>query len=120
MSSPDQWGRIRPPLASADRVDKADRMGAIAAPGASWVLIILRGIVFVGGICYALGATLVLAYGGLVDPIFMLAQLSLAPAAVVFWILASLTRAGDRWTLAYIGIWTLEALVVSIGSSLFW
>jgi len=122
MSSPDQRGPVLPPLAGAERVATAERKEAFAAPGASWALIVLRGIVFVGGIFCAFSVSQFLSYNGAVDPIFILAQLSLAPTAVAFWILASLTRAADRWTLAYIGIWALEvfvALVVSIGYTLF-
>lgn len=85
-----------------------------------WESVLLRGVVFSGGIFLALAVTLVLAYGGLVNTVFLWGQLSLAQVAVPFWVLASLTKASDRWTTAYVAIWASELLVVSIGSALFW
>lgn len=120
MTNPDQWGRVRLPPAGTSGRAGTGREQILITDRSWWALIIVRGTIFVGGIGLSLAATLVLPYGGLVDPVFMLAQLGLAPIAVLFWVMASLTKAGDRWTIAYICIWTTEVFVVWIGSTVFW
>ena len=111
MTTSDTWGRPRP-------LAPTERRGTTVAT--AWVLVAVRGLVFLGGMFYALGITFVLAYGGLVGEFLLWAQVSLVPVAVAFWILASCTQAGDRWTVAYLSIWAAEGVVVWVGSTLFW
>ena len=47
---------------------------------------------------------------------FVLAQLLLAPAAVVCWVQASVGSGGDRWTAGYVALWVLEIVVLRIGA----
>ena len=120
MTAPDKWGRLLPPPAERDGAARTGREKLLRTDRAWWASVLLRGVVFSGGIFLALAVTLVLAYGGLVHTVFLWGQLSLAPIAVLFWVLASFTKAGDRWTAAYVAIWASELIIVSIGSALFW
>lgn len=114
MSTPDSWGRVpTPPV-------PLGHSGTLATRQDAWVWAIFRGLIFLAGVFYALLISFVLGYSRMVNVAFFWAQLCLAPAAAIFWILASFTKGGDRWTAAYVSIWATEALVVSLGSELLW
>ncbi len=113
VTGTDGWGRPlaapQPPVAARrDRMTTSER----------WVWVALRGLVFVPGALFAMVLAANLGYFGQPLP-FVLGQLSLAPAALVCWILASGTTGGDRWTAGYLAVWTLEIGVLLVGTWLF-
>ena len=112
LGSPDAWGR--PP---ADPLPRLSRVAAMSRTE-FWVWVVLRGLVFVPGFLFALYFTLGLGYGG-IHVGLLLAQLSLAPAAVVCWVLASVGKGGDRWTAGYVAVWVVEILTLYIGARIF-
>ncbi len=96
----DQWGRPAPEPISVD--SGAESLGAKA----------LRSVI--RGTTYILGALLVftivwgLGWTGSFGNWFLLAHLSLVPAAGICWVLAAVTPAGDRWTVGYVMVVALD------------
>ena len=68
-----------------------------------WVLAVLRGVLFLGSAFCALVFTAGLAYSGSVPVIVLYAVLSMAPAAIVCWVLTA-TKGGDWWTFGYVAV----------------
>jgi hypothetical protein len=76
-------------------------------------LALLRAVVFLAGALFGLQMAATISYfggGGLPTPlayVFLLVPLALALAAPPCWYFAVRGKAGDRWTLAYAGAWTI-------------
>ncbi len=72
---------------------------------------ILRGVLFVPAALLALLTAANVGYfGG--NLVLVLLMVGLVPAAIVSWVLASGSKAGDRWTLGYVVAWFVVMLVL--------
>jgi hypothetical protein len=78
-----------------------------------WVIAVLRGVLFVGGVLFSLWLSIGLAWSGSVPAVVVYGVLAMAPAALVCWVLTA-TRAGDRWTFAYVSVWAAGILVATV------
>lgn len=79
------------------------------------VLAIVRTIVFLAGMALGfLSAAVVSSFGGsaAVDFSGVFFGIGLLVAAPICWIAAVRTKSGDRWTLAYVGVWVIYLVVV--------
>lgn len=92
MTNPDAWGRVTSPV---EPVEPVDVRPSASRRGEAWAMALARGLIFLGGMFYALLVAFYLGYSGKAPMVVFWAELALAPASVVFWFLASFTDAGD-------------------------
>lgn len=112
--TPDAWGRVTSP------VEPVDVRPPVSRRGEAWILVLVRGLLFLGGFCYALIVAFYLGYSAAAPIGFFWAERALAPITLVFWFLASFTDAGDKWTLAYLAVCVVEGVMLSIVFVVFW
>lgn len=75
--------------------------------------IILRGLLFVPAALYALAEALAIGYFG-ANPWLLLLLVALVPAALLCWMLASVTEAGDLWSAGYALGWVVITNVLPV------